>query len=114
MSELTGYQENVLRGRKASGARGLLLGLALGETLGAARGSLPPAGPLRAGVCTQLACFTVEGSIRAVVRGSHRGICHPPSVLRPVARVLPMGSSARHRARSHPPPLGSVRNRGLA
>jgi ADP-ribosylglycohydrolase len=28
-----------------------------------------------------LACFTVEGLIRACVRGSHKGICHPPSVV---------------------------------
>ena len=61
--------------------RGMLLGLALGDTLGAARGKVPADGPLRAGVSTQLACFTVEGSIRAVVRGNHRGICHPPSVI---------------------------------
>jgi ADP-ribosylglycohydrolase len=61
--------------------RGLLLGLALGDTLGAARGKVPADGPLPAGVSTQLACFTVEGSIRALVRGSHKGICHPPSVI---------------------------------
>ncbi|MFI6892857.1 ADP-ribosylglycohydrolase family protein [Streptomyces sp. NPDC050256] len=59
----------------------MLLGLALGETLGTAGGELPGHGPLRAGVCTQLACFTVEGSIRALVRGKHKGICHAPSVL---------------------------------
>lgn len=53
----------------------------LGDTLGAARGKVPTDGPLRAGVSTQLACFTVEGSIRALVRGSHKGICHPPSVI---------------------------------
>ncbi|MFE0632028.1 ADP-ribosylglycohydrolase family protein [Streptomyces sp. NPDC058864] len=69
------------RGRTASRVRGMLIGLALGETTGAARGTPPAPGPLRAGVCTQLACFTVEGSIRALVRGSHKGICHPPSVL---------------------------------
>lgn len=64
-----------------SRVRGLLLGLALGDTLGAARGKLPAAGPLRAGVSTQLACFTAEGTIRAWVRGLHKGICHPPSVV---------------------------------
>ncbi|MFE0546557.1 ADP-ribosylglycohydrolase family protein [Streptomyces sp. NPDC058891] len=65
----------------ASRARGLLLGLAVGDTLGAARGKLPAEGTLRAGVSTQLACFTAEGTIRAFVRGSHKGICHPPSVI---------------------------------
>ena len=66
---------------RQSRVRGMLLGLALGDTLGAARGKVPPDGPLRAGVSTQLACFTVEGSIRALVRGGHKGICHPPSVI---------------------------------
>jgi hypothetical protein len=59
----------------------MMLGLAIGDTLGAARGRLPASGPLPAGVSTQLACFTAEGVIRAMVRGSHKGICHPPSVL---------------------------------
>ncbi|MFD7001575.1 ADP-ribosylglycohydrolase family protein [Streptomyces mirabilis] len=64
-----------------SRVRGLLLGLAVGDTLGAARGKLPTEGTLRAGVSTQLACFTAEGTIRAFVRGGHKGICHPPSVV---------------------------------
>ncbi|WP_245685442.1 ADP-ribosylglycohydrolase family protein, partial [Streptomyces yerevanensis] len=65
----------------ASRVRGMMLGLALGDTLGAAKGKLPADGPLRAGVSTQLACFTAEGTIRAWVRGEHKGICHPPSVV---------------------------------
>ncbi|GAA5066577.1 ADP-ribosylglycohydrolase family protein [Streptomyces similanensis] len=64
-----------------SRVRGLLLGLAVGDTLGAARGELPAGVTLRAGVSTQLACFTAEGTIRALVRGDHKGVCHPPSVL---------------------------------
>ncbi|MFV5999047.1 hypothetical protein ACNPQM_43905, partial [Streptomyces sp. NPDC056231] len=59
----------------------MLLGLAVGETLGAAGGRLPAGGPVRAGVSTQLACFTAEGTIRAIVRGNNKGICHPPSVV---------------------------------
>ncbi|MFI6560491.1 ADP-ribosylglycohydrolase family protein [Streptomyces sp. NPDC050534] len=59
----------------------MLLGLALGETLGRARGALPGSGPLRAGVSTQLACFTAEGVIRAQVRGNHKGICYAPGVV---------------------------------
>ena len=70
-----------MQGRAQSRVRGMLLGMALGETLGTFRGEPPSGGPLRAGVATQLACFTVEGSIRALVRGKHKGICHPPSVL---------------------------------
>ncbi|MFI6358226.1 ADP-ribosylglycohydrolase family protein [Streptomyces sp. NPDC050743] len=65
----------------SSRVRGLLLGLAVGDTLGAAQGKLPAEGTLRAGVSTQLACFTAEGTIRACVRGDHRGLCHPPSVV---------------------------------
>ncbi|MFF4960985.1 ADP-ribosylglycohydrolase family protein [Streptomyces sp. NPDC001222] len=64
-----------------SRVRGLLLGLALGDTLGAARGKLPADGTLRAGVSTQLACFTTEGVIRAFVRGKHKGICAPKGVV---------------------------------
>ncbi|GAB1329111.1 ADP-ribosylglycohydrolase family protein [Streptomyces sennicomposti] len=67
--------------RALSRVRGLLLGLAVGDTLGAAGGELPAGVPLRAGVSTQLACFTAEGTIRALVRGDHKGVCHPPSVL---------------------------------
>ncbi|MEU1533998.1 ADP-ribosylglycohydrolase family protein [Streptomyces fagopyri] len=67
--------------RAASRVRGMMLGLALGDTLGAVRGELPADGPLRAGVSTQLACFTAEGTIRAWMRGEHKGICHPPSVV---------------------------------
>ncbi|MBN0048650.1 ADP-ribosylglycohydrolase family protein [Streptomyces actuosus] len=59
----------------------MMLGLALGDTLGGARGRLPDAGPLRAGVSTQLACFTAEGVIRAQVRGNHKGICYAPGVV---------------------------------
>ncbi len=67
--------------RAESRVRGMLLGLAVGETLGAVGGKLPAGGPLRAGVSTRLACFTAEGTIRASVRGKHKGICHPPSVV---------------------------------
>lgn len=59
----------------------MMLGLALGETVGGARGRLPVSGPLRAGVSTQLACFTAEGIIRAQVRGNHKGICYAPGVV---------------------------------
>lgn len=64
-----------------SRVRGLMLGLAVGDTLGRAGSKLPAEGSLRAGVSTQLACFTAEGTIRALVRGAEKGICHPPSVV---------------------------------
>ncbi|QTE02154.1 ADP-ribosylglycohydrolase family protein [Streptomyces cyanogenus] len=73
------YQRRV--SRMQSRVRGLMLGLALGDTVGGARGEPPAAGPLRAGVSTQLACFTAEGVVRAMVRGQHKGICHPPGVV---------------------------------
>jgi ADP-ribosylglycohydrolase len=62
-----------------SRVRGLLLGLAVGDTLGRAKGELPADGPLRAGVSTQLACFTVEGTVRAWVRGDHRSLPYAPA-----------------------------------
>ncbi|GAB3141256.1 hypothetical protein GCM10027290_13600 [Micromonospora sonneratiae] len=61
--------------------RGCVLGLILGDALGATGGTVPKGGPLRATSAGQLACFTVEGIIRASVRYSHRGICHAPSVV---------------------------------
>ncbi|MEU0056805.1 ADP-ribosylglycohydrolase family protein [Streptomyces sp. NPDC006334] len=64
-----------------SRVRGLLLGLAVGDTLGAAGGNLPSGVPLRAGVSTQLACFTAEGTIRALVRSAHRGLGPTPGVV---------------------------------
>lgn len=64
-----------------SRVRGLLLGLAVGDALGTAGGTPPARGPLRAGVSTQLVSFTVEGLIRACVRGSREGVCHSPSVV---------------------------------
>ncbi|MFG2470129.1 ADP-ribosylglycohydrolase family protein [Streptomyces canus] len=65
----------------ASRVRGLLLGLAVGDALGAARGTLPAGVSLRAGVSTQLACFTAEGTVRAFVRSDHKGICSPSGVV---------------------------------
>ncbi|MFW5473145.1 ADP-ribosylglycohydrolase family protein [Knoellia sp. CPCC 206450] len=63
-----------------NGIRGMMLGLALGESFG--RGLHPhPSRVIRAGVSTQLAAFTTEGLIRAMVRMSHKGICSPPDVI---------------------------------
>jgi ADP-ribosylglycohydrolase len=55
-----------------------MLGLALGDAIGA---TVPADGPLLATSAGQLACFTVEGIVRASVRYGHKGICHPPSVI---------------------------------
>ncbi|GAA3120414.1 ADP-ribosylglycohydrolase family protein [Planomonospora alba] len=63
----------------ANRVRGLVLGLALGDSVG--RGVVPASGPIRAGVSTQLAAFTIDGIIRAWIRGEHKGVCHPPSVV---------------------------------
>ncbi|MGK5518908.1 ADP-ribosylglycohydrolase family protein [Micromonospora sp. URMC 107] len=62
-------------------ARGCVLGLMLGDAMGATGGTVPASGPLRATSAGQLACFTMDGLIRAHVRHRHRGICHPPSVV---------------------------------
>jgi ADP-ribosylglycohydrolase len=64
-----------------STARGCVLGLVLGDAIGAAGADVPSAGALRATSAAQLACFTVEGVIRAHVRATHKGICHPPGVV---------------------------------
>ncbi|MEV5784312.1 ADP-ribosylglycohydrolase family protein [Streptomyces sp. NPDC052287] len=75
-------QREFLKGKGAvSRVRGMMLGLALGDTLGAAKGKLPAEGVLRAGVSTQLACFTAEGTIRAWVRGTQRGVWGPSGVV---------------------------------
>ena len=55
--------------RWADRVRGLMLGLALGESVG--RGSHRQE-LVRAGVSTQLAAFTVEGYIRASMRMTHK------------------------------------------
>ncbi len=61
--------------------RGLLLGLALGDAVANYRGRIPDEGELRVGVSTQLAAFTTEGLIRAMVRGHHKGIVDPAGVV---------------------------------
>ncbi|MEV0898240.1 ADP-ribosylglycohydrolase family protein [Actinoplanes sp. NPDC049802] len=67
--------------KQISTARGCVLGLVLGDAIGAVGAEVPSAGPLSATTGAQLACFTIEGVIRAHVRATHRGICHPPSVV---------------------------------
>lgn len=52
--------------------RGLLLGLALGDSYERARGSFPRRGVIEVGVATQLATFTADGLIRALATsGDH-------------------------------------------
>ena len=46
--------------------RGLLLGLALGDSYERARGSLPRRGVIKVGVATQLAVFTADGLVRVL------------------------------------------------
>lgn len=53
----------------------------LGDAIGATGGTIPASGPLRATSAGQLACFTVDGLIRAHIRGMHRGITHPPGMI---------------------------------
>lgn len=67
--------------RLVRSARGLLLGLVLGDAIGAARARVPPDGLLHGTTASQLACFTVDGVIRASVRMAHKGICDPVSVV---------------------------------
>jgi ADP-ribosylglycohydrolase len=67
------------RAERLSRVRGLLLGLALGDAL--TRPDQPGSGPLLGTTTTQLACFTTEGLIRAMVRADHRGLGPAPVVL---------------------------------
>jgi ADP-ribosylglycohydrolase len=62
-------------------ARGSLLGLVLGDAIGATAGLVPDTGPLPATSGGQLACFTVEGLIRADVLTALRGTGNPPTVV---------------------------------
>ncbi len=63
-------------------ARGLMLGLVLGDSLGGLRGQVPVGtSPLRSTVAGQLTCTTVEGLIRALIRGRAKGVCNPVSVV---------------------------------
>ncbi|GGK00648.1 ADP-ribosylglycohydrolase [Pilimelia anulata] len=59
-------------------ARGCLLGLVLGDAIGATAGLVPDAGSLAATSGGQLACFTVDGLIRADVRSALQGPFDPP------------------------------------
>ena len=58
-------------------ARGLMLGLLLADCVD----QWDQPGPLTGTCLTQLACFTLEGGIRAHERAIHKGICHVPSVI---------------------------------
>ncbi|GGK86890.1 ADP-ribosylglycohydrolase family protein [Mangrovihabitans endophyticus] len=62
-------------------ARGLLLGLLLGDAVGSANGRVAAAGSLPAGTGGQLACWTMEGLIRSHVRGVQRGVTDPVAML---------------------------------
>lgn len=62
-------------------ARGSLLGQMLGDAVGVTSGLVPESGPLLATSGGQLACFTVEGLIRADVHGALRGEGTPASVV---------------------------------
>jgi ADP-ribosylglycohydrolase len=69
----------VRRAERLSRVRGLLLGLALGDAL--TRPEQPGSGPLLGTTTTQLACFTAEGLIRAMVRADHRRLGPAPEAL---------------------------------
>jgi hypothetical protein len=55
-------------GKQLATARGCPLGLVLGNAVGAADAAVPTTGPLRITTAGQLACFTIDGMIRANVR----------------------------------------------
>lgn len=57
-----------------SRVRGLVLGLALGDAVGSKTPHVPAAGPLEAGVATQLAAWSIEATLRNLTR---YGRLHP-------------------------------------
>jgi len=63
-----------------STTRGCILGLVLGDAIGAAGTTTPATGALWGTPAGQLACFTLEGIIRAHIRDIHKG-CHPWTVV---------------------------------
>jgi ADP-ribosylglycohydrolase len=67
--------------QQLSKARGCVLGLVLGDALGAVRAQVPRVGTLHCTCAGQLACFTVEGTIRGSVRYAHKGICNPVAIV---------------------------------
>ena len=60
-------------------ARGLRTGLLPGDAL--AHKQIDRSKWILGSPASQLACFSVEGMIRAWVRHAGKGICHPPSVV---------------------------------
>lgn len=52
----------------ASRVRGLVLGLALGDAIGSCNGAPPDEGVLKAGVASQLAAWSIEGTLRNLTR----------------------------------------------
>ncbi|MEU1686889.1 ADP-ribosylglycohydrolase family protein [Micromonospora sp. NPDC005707] len=67
-----------VKAEQLAAARGCVLGLMLGDAIGATGGNVPVSGTLRATSAGQLACFTVDGLIRTHVRMTHKGVCPPP------------------------------------
>ena len=57
-----------LNANRASRIRGLVLGLALGDAVGSKASDVPDSGPLHAGAASQLAAWTVEGTLRNITR----------------------------------------------
>lgn len=97
----TDVQESWLaeQARRAAALHACLLGCAIGDSLGAeieflsldairrrfpeGLTALPPHQGVRGAITddTQMTLFTAEGLIRAYIRGTLKGICHPPSVV---------------------------------
>jgi len=60
---------------RAEAARGVMLGLLLGDAIAAAEG-VTPVGSLVGTGAGQIACFTVDALIRDDIRAAHRGVAH--------------------------------------
>lgn len=115
--------------------RGCVLAGAVGDALGGpvefmswgeirrrfgSAGVTEPVSPARFTDDTQMTLFTVEGLIRAWVRGRARGICHPPGVVRHAylrwlhTQGIPWARAGAHFAEDNPDPDGwLVRDQAL-
>ena len=68
------WSDDHLDASMGSRVRGLVLGLALGDAVGSKASDVPTAGTLEAGAATQLAAWTIEGTLRNLTR---YGRLHP-------------------------------------
>lgn len=83
MNDADSAPERETARQRSEHARGLMLGLLLADGVDEWKdqGGFPTGKPIHGTCLSQLACFTLEGLIRAHERGIHRGIVHIEGVI---------------------------------